>query len=85
MSKHFRTGRWIVSLSVRRNRFVGIGLEVDGGAGGMGLVIWLPLIDLTIEMWNRKRLERAAEELTAMANLTKPKVDWSQYAPSGRR
>lgn len=85
MNKHFRVKRLIVGLTFRHNRFVGLGIEIDKGAGGVGLVLWMPLIDLTVEVWDRKALERSAEQLVELAGLTRPKVDWEQYAPTGRR
>lgn len=83
MRAAFRLWRFLIEISVRRNRFVGLGIELDRAEGGLGVVFWLPLIDLTIDFWSRKHLKEAAEQIARMAHRPVP-VDWEQYAPRKR-
>lgn len=84
MRTAFRLGRFLIEINLRRNRFVGLGLELDRMEGGLGVVFWLPLVDLTIDFWSRNHLRKAAEQIARMAHRPASKVDWEQYAPSKR-
>lgn len=88
MTKHTIISRWVVEWSFYRSRFIGLGIEVDGGKGGLSLIFSLPLFDVSLDIWSRDHLQEAAEELAsiALANQIKEnkRVDWSQYAPKKR-
>lgn len=84
MTKHKIISRWVFEWSVHRTRFFGLGLEIDGGKGGVSLMFALPFVDLTLDIWSREHLKQAAEqlaELKPLAEQINQKVDWGQYAP----